>query len=286
MAMVKWLDENIVEKHGGGGYLYGLEVAPTTKKLHMQGYWETKSDVRMNSFFNELPNTNLECARGTKEQNYMYCSKDGKFKVKNLEFNLTNRQLDYLALKEEYGNMIHRPWQQELHDIMMATYVPKDREVFWIYDKNGCSGKTEFQKYMITIHNAMQLTGADRHMKKGALNWLEANPDEIMSHVFINLSMDEMARDCSYRTIESFKDGVWFSAMFECGKWIQHKRPKVCVMANCMPNMDGLERKRWSVGIPTETGIDWVIKRGVEASTDAVSPTGGQSSFADSSLDF
>lgn len=62
--------------------VYGEEICPTTKKLHYQGYVEFKKKVSMKfikEFFLNNDSMHLSVARGTADQNFDYCSKDGKY---------------------------------------------------------------------------------------------------------------------------------------------------------------------------------------------------------------
>lgn len=53
----------------------GLEVAPTTGALHMQGFVVFSSRVRFSHLKKAKPLWHWEAARGTPEQNYLYCTK-------------------------------------------------------------------------------------------------------------------------------------------------------------------------------------------------------------------
>jgi len=57
---------------------YGEETAPSTGTPHLQGYVVFKSQKRL-SGVNKLFQAHWDVAKGTTEQNYLYCSKDGKF---------------------------------------------------------------------------------------------------------------------------------------------------------------------------------------------------------------
>lgn len=58
---------------------YGYEVCPTTDNPHLQGYMKLTNKKRFDQvikFFNVHPS--IFVCKGTPEQNYIYCSKDGK----------------------------------------------------------------------------------------------------------------------------------------------------------------------------------------------------------------
>lgn len=59
----------------------GIEVAPTTDRLHYQGYIELKDFIRPIALSKMLGNCHVEPARCSLEVNYRYCTKGGNFFV-------------------------------------------------------------------------------------------------------------------------------------------------------------------------------------------------------------
>lgn len=59
--------------------LYGKETAPTTGKEHLQGYVVFKHPQRLKTLKKWLPGAHLEVAKGSAQQNYTYCTKEGDF---------------------------------------------------------------------------------------------------------------------------------------------------------------------------------------------------------------
>jgi len=49
-----------------------------------------------------------------------------------------------------------RPWQASIVEIATGEIDP--RTVYWIYDPNGNTGKTQLCKYMVVKHDAMVAT--------------------------------------------------------------------------------------------------------------------------------
>jgi hypothetical protein len=80
----------------------GLETAPTTGMIHLQGYLEVKSRTRM-STIQKLINKkcHLEIANGTREQNQIDCSKENNVIIYFEEpRTLTKREEKYAKLIE------------------------------------------------------------------------------------------------------------------------------------------------------------------------------------------
>jgi len=61
-------------------YIFGEEICPVTKRLHIQGYLECDKKIRPIEVFNTCT-VHWEHAKGNRQANYEYCCKDGKFKT-------------------------------------------------------------------------------------------------------------------------------------------------------------------------------------------------------------
>lgn len=59
--------------------IVGKEVTPTTGQKHLQGYCQLATRARRSQLAKIMPRTHLEPAAGDDQQNYDYCSKEGKF---------------------------------------------------------------------------------------------------------------------------------------------------------------------------------------------------------------
>lgn len=73
---------NLVKPDGPVNYIcFGIELAPTTGRAHIQGYLELKSQQRLPAVKRLLDDASahIESARGTAAQNRVYCKKDGRF---------------------------------------------------------------------------------------------------------------------------------------------------------------------------------------------------------------
>lgn len=59
--------------------VYGKEFAPATRTPHLQGYVYYTHPRSLSAVRSDLPGCHLDIARGTPQQNFDYCSKDGDF---------------------------------------------------------------------------------------------------------------------------------------------------------------------------------------------------------------
>ena len=57
----------------------GREICPTTKNLHQQCYIHSQNKISFNQLKEAFPKSHLEQTKGTPEQNFTYCSKDGDY---------------------------------------------------------------------------------------------------------------------------------------------------------------------------------------------------------------
>lgn len=59
--------------------VFGFEECPTTKVKHLQGYVQLPTKMRRNQLAKIMPRTHLLVAKGSDEDNFVYCTKGGKF---------------------------------------------------------------------------------------------------------------------------------------------------------------------------------------------------------------
>lgn len=73
-------------------YIFGKEIAPTTKTPHIQGYlyWKNAKTISASREMLPLRVANHEPAKGTPKQNYVYCSKEGDF-ITNMSYDKSDK---------------------------------------------------------------------------------------------------------------------------------------------------------------------------------------------------
>lgn len=109
-----------------GRYLvYGWERGEKSGALHLQGYLECSTQVRMSRLQAWLPHTTFKAARGTFEEASSYCKKDGDF----AEFGTPSRQgarTDVYAVRDAIRS---NKRQREIYDddALMPTYLKYSR---------------------------------------------------------------------------------------------------------------------------------------------------------------
>lgn len=170
-------------------YVFGSEVAPTTGTPHFQGYVTFKnprsiSGVNKKFFGNKA---RLEVAKGTAEENRVYCTKDNNFveggempkpgrrtDIKNikdlrLKERCTVRELLAMEVEDDEGEAkpIIRNLQQLRFAEGLSKYMPLRQrdvpEVIWLWGATG-TGKTK---------TAFEICGEDTWVNNGGLRWFD-----------------------------------------------------------------------------------------------------------------
>lgn len=112
-----------------------------------------------------------------------------------------------------------------------------DRQILWINDSQGGSGKTWLSKYMIANMKAIRFTNGKT---KDIAYAYKNNPIVVF----------DFARSCedriNYQIIEDLKNGILFSSKYESQSKV-FAPPKIIVMANFEPNKRALSEDRWTI---------------------------------------
>lgn len=133
------------------------------------------------------------------------------------------------------------PWQAEV--LERCKLAPNDREINYIIDTRGNTGKSKFAKYMWYHHGAIFLPWG----KTGdILNYVCKNKDAGI--YFFDLSRSkpaDWARDDISAAMEQIKNGMIVNLKYEtCGTVFDP--PHVWCFSNQPPNLSSMSRDRWA----------------------------------------
>ena len=163
------------------------------------------------------------------------------------------------------------PWQGQMFNFMEGPVHP--RKVFWIHDKKGNVGKTEWCKRYSDLRYKDTYYGSSCKTDRDLLhNIKHAGLAEVR---VILLDFSRVDKDTiSYSVLERLKNARWSSDKYRGGS---HKdfHPHIVAMANFLPRIeDTLSADRWLLGEITDvsaeilwSGVrmdeddDWVIVR-------------------------
>ncbi len=139
-----------------------------------------------------------------------------------------------------------RPWQAYFDKVITQELkTPNDREVHWIWDSAGNTGKTVFCKYLCIKRGASFLGGkaADAKYAVATAHKEGKLPDQ---PIFVWNLPRSQENYVSYNSLEAIKDGLFFSGKYEASAVIMDP-PVVLVFANFPPDTSKLSADRWSI---------------------------------------
>ena len=217
------------------GYVIGEEVGESGTP-HLQGYVESKDKKKIRPFTEfKLPKeTSWFSAKGTRQQNIDYCTKDEKY-----------ISWGTCLVKEKYTiNITLYEWQEEIVELL--KHPPNDRSIFWFWEPDGCAGKTTFQKWIFLHYpNVAVLCGKATDMKNGIVSFQEKN-ERLPEIVLINIPRCQDTDHISWQGIEEIKDMFFFSGKYE-GGMVCGPNPHVFIFSNQEPPIHKLSNDRWFI---------------------------------------
>lgn len=216
-------------------YIFQEEKGENGTK-HLQGVVTTGDNRKLdfNVIHKNLFNAHLEPTRSLKASIKYCCKLDSRIgKVyTNMKVDIPIKLIDPLEGKKYYY------WQQFLINIIM--WQPDDRQIFWIYDYEGNSGKTSFCKHLCMNFSATYVGG------RAADAIFALSQSSYCPLIFLfNVTRSEY-NSVSYKAIESIKDGICFSTKYESKQMI-FNIPHVFVFCNYEPDYNQLSADRWQV---------------------------------------
>jgi len=140
-------------------------------------------------------------------------------------------------LLKQFNNIKWNKIQRKILDIIAER--PDDREVNWIYDEDGNTGKSYLSKYLQLTEDLYYITGGKQN-------------DILYGYEGQEIVIIDLARTYAdnlehiYTIIENLKNGMYLSTKYETIQKI-FKVPHIIVMANFKPDRTKLSRDRWNI---------------------------------------
>lgn len=217
-------------------YILGRECCPTTGKVHIQGYVEFKSKMRPleNHDLKKL-NAHWEKAKGNRQDNIVYCSKENKY--------ITNIPIKKPIIDPLMGKEM-KPFQKDITNLIHTE--PDDRTIFWYWDEQGKTGKTSIAKHLCIKYpnQVLFVNGAGKDVKYAVSEFVNNEDNDLQMIIFyFTRSVEGFI---SYEAIESCKDGILFNNKYE-SKMCIFNCPHVVCMANFEPDTERLSIDRWKI---------------------------------------
>ena len=156
-------------------------------------------------------------------------------------------------IKVDISNITLRKWQSEALELFD---LPTEREVIWVTDTKGGTGKTFFQKYLISYFGRSRVASMDLRIKHSdACNVLKKLPLPTIDIFLFNDGRSQFGEE-NIRLLEDIKDGQATASKYDNDN-LKFKTPNtVMVFSNGYPNLLKLSSDRWKILRPTEEGLD------------------------------
>lgn len=223
-----------------GKYIIAKEGKGDGKTPHIQGYVEWKNAKRFSTIHGKTPGCHWEKAKGTIKQNFEYCSKEGDFDT-NIDLIPFKEKLKITTLSQEYKDVVWKPWQQEVIDIINAPPLP--RIIKWFWEPTGNVGKTYLAKYLCLTQDVIICDGK----KDNIFNQINCALENkrIPKIMLIDIPRSSL-NYVNYSVLEKVKDGCIYSGKYEGGQCV-FPIPHVIVFANEEPTYGEMSADRWNV---------------------------------------
>lgn len=219
-------------------YIIGEEIGEEKKTPHLQIYIKAKNPISFNTLKKLNNRLNIRKANGTLQQNYIYCSKDNKFKT-NI---ICRSSLKNKVLNQEYKNVKWKKWQMEIINLIHSK--PDNRKIYWYYDHDGNIGKSYLCKYICTTEKGVIIGTGKKNDIFNQINQNIENENEIR---VIILDIPRSDREfINYGAIEQIKNGCIYSGKYEGGVCI-YPIPHVIIFSNDEPDKNAWSKDRYNI---------------------------------------
>lgn len=241
-------------------YAFQFEKGEITERVHFQGLFRVKYRMRqqtiLNNFMAEFGglahHLTINRMIGTWKEAYAYATKEETRVKDTIVYQSSNLQ-EYtgadLALFNEKDNWFR--WQKQIFykyftKGTIIPEVPDDRQIVWITDKEGNSGKSKFTKFLCFNNHDIDKVpfGSAAQIRSSVCNM---GP----KMVYILDIPRTLGEDDSMRSIisvvEDIKNGFVVSSMYGRSQRLLMDPPHVIVFSNEDCPSDLMSNDRWTI---------------------------------------
>jgi hypothetical protein len=138
------------------------------------------------------------------------------------------------SILEEYQDVVWKPWQQKVFDIINGE--PDQSAIDWFWEPTGNTGKTYLAKFIGLTYKECVLSNGSQSVLFGQVR------GRIKSGIMPKCVIIDLARSekMNYSALNEIKDG-------RCGMGYMFERPHVIVFASCKPNMKMISAGKWNI---------------------------------------
>lgn len=225
---------------------------------HFQGYFKVAARIRKLTLLNkfktpfdekgfDLRFLTVDRMQGTQEQTLAYCTKlDSRVGLPVYSKTLQPYVAKDLSMFEDPKSF--HPWQNKVMNLVLQDSVirtPHDREIHWIYDEQGGTGKSKFVKYLCYNYK-QEITklsfGSGTQLRTAAIS---AGPKKVY---FIDIPRT-LGRDDDLHAlisvIEDIKNGFIVSSMYGKHQTLMFEPPHIFILANIKCPTSLMSKDRW-----------------------------------------
>ena len=233
---------------------------------HWQTYFETAKQCRMKKIFQQLLGDeisfHIELCKATRNANLKYIyAVDKEHQIGWIHYakghNVPSSYCSYKTQNLLWLRDNMKPWQKEI-TVKLTSTQPSYRDILWVWEPAGNTGKTYLAKYLHYFHGAIITGGKSEDMKHAIARW-----NEITGHypvaIIIDLARSDKIFNSGYKAIEQIKNALFFSGKYESGMVASCNPPHLVVFANVAPNFAAMSKDRWvvkAIDPQTETLVD------------------------------
>lgn len=136
------------------------------------------------------------------------------------------------------------PWQSKLETYLKGKVNP--REILWIVDAAGCTGKSAFVKYCAVRLEAETFGWVSAKNTLHCVAGLQDPNPRIFLFDLTRVKPEAFSSQDIYSAMEDIKNGKVRSCMYDCPKKF-FSPPHVVVFANQQPILNTISGDRWNI---------------------------------------
>lgn len=227
-------------------FVFQEEKSPTTGLLHFQGRFTLKVKMRLPQVLQAFKATGLQIMPHLEPErdqslrlSEAYCMKSETRTRGPWMFPLRYEGQDLVSMDQL------SPWQCQLLSYLCDEKSPDKREIIWVFDPVGGTGKTMVGKYLAVHHGADVFGWVIGKNAMHAIALLDHDPTIVLFDL-TRAKPNQFGDADLYSTLEQIKNGVVRDQMYDSGVKL-FLPPHVVVFANQLPDRVKLSVDRWNV---------------------------------------
>lgn len=222
-------------------FIFQLERGAQNQLLHYQGHLKLEVKHRVTEVANKL--------RG--DYPGIHLSPDSNIGSTNAEFYCLKRDATYVSgpwadgdhIFEDFSDLREPTgWTLQVKNILLGPV--EERKIYWIWETQGCTGKSNFATYMEKYHKIIGLGLGTANDNFYAVSELTAR-----GYIFDVPRTLPQRFDWGevYMSLEKIKDRNFLSTKYKPKKVLLPVIPHLIVFANVPPKREALSLDRWAI---------------------------------------